>query len=595
VFARMVREVSESSAQTDERLRELEHTLDTLRGDSEVAHVLLGLSGALAEVKSVEETLELAVRLVPDLLGADRCFAAGWDAAHGRFELHAEFGYDEEGAAFLADLAESPDGLPLLRAALEDRAPLLVPDVAADGRITEEMARRRRFEAYVGIPLLRGGEDFGGLGLEFVAPRRFTSQDEALARGIARQVGAALANARQFNLLRSLRTFGLRVGSRLRLGSVVEEVASGAAALLAGDGAALFLFDQGRSALVGAATFGAAAAAVDHLGEIDLETEPWSRLLAGETIVVAEPQSIPDGPQELGIVAAPVPGSDTPVLGAVLVFSKRAASLGADETEALSVLAAQSSMAIENSYRFERQRRVARSLRRGLLSSVTPIMSGAKVGAIYEPASEEADVGGDFYDVFDLSEGRFGVVVGDVSGKGAEAAARTAQAKYMLRAFALRNASPASVLSNLNSALIDSLGEDRFATIAYGIFEQKTLRFDLALAGHPPPLLYRRESKTVEAVELEGGILGVFEGQRYDVASFQLHDGDVFLAYTDGLVDTRQGDELYGRERLQQALIRFATESPPVELARRIYVDARAFGEITDDTVVFALCCGEGP
>jgi sigma-B regulation protein RsbU (phosphoserine phosphatase) len=592
----MVREVSRPPLEGEDRLRDLEHTLEMLREDSEVAHVLLGLSGVVAEVKSVEETLELTVRVVPDLLGADRCFAAGWDAAEGRFILHAHFGYDEKAAAQLRELAGRGDGLPLLRAALEARKPLLIPDVADDGRITTAAARQRGLGAYIGIPLLRRGEDFGGLGLEYSQPRRFTPKDEALVRGIARQVGAALANARQFNLLRSLRTFGLRVGSRLHLSAVVEEVAAGAASLLEGEGAALYLLDQARSALVGTASFGAAASVIDALDTIDLDAEPWSRLLEGEAVVVPRLERESGPHREVAVVAAPIPGADTPVLGAVLVFSERAAALGADELEALNVLAAQSSTAIENAYRFERQRRVARSLRRGLLSAEMPAMAGAQISAIYEPASGEADIGGDFYDVFDLSEGLFGIVVGDVSGKGAEAAARTAQAKYMLRAFATRNRSPASVLSSLNSALIDSLGEDRFATIAYGVFEPETRRFDLALAGHPSPLLYRNEPRAVEALELEGSIMGVFEGQRYEIASFQLNEGDVFLAYTDGLVDARRGGELYGRDRLQDALARLAPHTPPDELARRIYEEVDAFGEVGDDTVVFALCCcGKGP
>ncbi|HEX2049387.1 MAG TPA: SpoIIE family protein phosphatase [Actinomycetota bacterium] len=579
----------------DVRIRELERTLELLREESEVAHVLLGLSGALSEVRSVEQTLEMAVRTVPELLSADRCFAATWDPGRRRFAIQAHFGYDDDRARFLDELAGDEDGLPLLEEVVEGHAPVFVPDVVADGRLGAALARRRGMGAFVGIPLLRRGEQFGALAIEFSDARSFSPKDEALARGVARQVGAALANARQFNLLQALRAFGLRVGSRLRLGAVVDEVAAGAATLLAGDGAAIYLLDQSRSVLVGAANYGVRPPGAERFARIDLRLEPWNDLLHGKTVTVpalGDASSDPEG--AVGAVAAPILGSESPVLGAVVVFFGRSLALGADEIEALSVLAAQAAMAIENSQRFERQRRVARSLQQGLLATEMPPMVGCSIGAIYEPASGESDIGGDFYDVFDLGDGVFGIVVGDVSGKGAEAAAHTAQTKYMLRAFAMRNPAPASVMFHLNNALVSGLGEDRFATVVYAVYEPAVRRCQLAVAGHPPPLRYRAEDGSVEVVDPSGGLIGAFEGQEFSAATLALAPGDLLVAYTDGLVDARRGGELYGRERLEAAIARLAPGATPEELTRRIYEDATDFGEVNDDAVVFVLGCNLG-
>ncbi|MDQ3878919.1 MAG: SpoIIE family protein phosphatase, partial [Actinomycetota bacterium] len=163
----------------------------------------------------------------------------------------------------------------------------------------------------------------------------------------------------------------------------------------------------------------------------------------------------------------------------------------AEEIEALAVLAGQGAMAIENARRFERQRAVARSLQKGLLLTETPKLEGIEIGALYEAAAGEADVGGDFYDVFELTDGTYALVVGDVSGKGAAAAAQTAMAKYMLRAFATRNPTPSSVLFHLNNALVQSFEEDRFTTIVYAVLDAATGQVVLARGGHPPPLIYR--------------------------------------------------------------------------------------------------------
>ncbi|MDQ3983431.1 MAG: hypothetical protein M3271_12195, partial [Actinomycetota bacterium] len=105
-----------------QRALDQEQTLQTLREESEVAHALLGLSGALADVKSVEETMDLAVRIVPGLLGAERCFAATWDAENGRFAIHAHYGYEDDEVLDRQNLSATEEGLPLLRRALEERA-----------------------------------------------------------------------------------------------------------------------------------------------------------------------------------------------------------------------------------------------------------------------------------------------------------------------------------------------------------------------------------------------------------------------------------------------------------------------------------------
>lgn len=587
----MVKEIFDPQTDDrDQRIHALEQTLDSLRADSEVAHVLLGLSAALAEVRTVEETLEKTVKIVPELCGADRCFAVTWDDVNNRFDIKAESGFEEELADKLQELATQEDGFPLISRALAERTPLLVGDVVDDGGIDPDRAEARRLGAFIALPLVRWGENFGGLGVEFEHAKQFGAKDAALARGVARQVGVALANARRFNLLQSLRAFGLSVGAQLSLATVVLQTARGAGSLLGGDAAQVYFLEAEKNNLVAASGYGLLQATAEKVNRLDLASEPWAALTRGETVWVPEFDDLFDADEgPASAVLAGIPGPEASLAGAVAVFFKRSVSVGSDETEALNVLAAQAGTAIENAQRFERQRRVARSLQQGLMSMEVPEIREWDFGAIYEPASSDSEVGGDFYDVFEVSERRVALVVGDVSGKGAEAAAQTAMAKYMLRAFAIRNPAPASVLFHLNNALVRGLPEESFTTALYALLDPNDECIQLALGGHPPAMIYRAGSGEVDRIEPEGAIVGAFADQQYDAVTLEIHEGDVFLAYTDGLPETRKGEELYGRRRIVESLTRHTGSPSAKELARRVYEDAAAFGTVSDDTVVFAV------
>jgi GAF domain-containing protein len=589
----MVREAEsiDATGAEQERIKELEETLESLREDSEVAHVLLGLSGALAEVRTVEETLDKGVRIARELFGADRSFAATWDRGAERFRVLSRFGYEPEtGDGFVADARER-DGLPLLVDALAGRQPLLIPDVEGDGRVPVGGARAREMRAFIGIPLLRWGQDFGGLGIEFSEPRDLGSKEMALARGIARQMGVALANARRFNLMQSLRVIGLRVGHRLRLAAVTREVAAGAMELLDGNGALLYFRDSNTGELVAAGGAGLDPSIYDHLGRISPDDDTWAGLFEGGTVTLPDLRSYlgtETGPRSA--VGTVISGSESALLGAIVVTFDRAVTLGPDESQALSVMVAQAASAVANAQRYERQRRVARSLQSALLTTDIPGNDNFEIHATYEPAGSEADVGGDFYDAFDLTDGSVAIVVGDVSGKGAEAAAHTAMAKYMLRAFAMRNPGPGSVLFHLNNALCKGLDDDRFTTLFYGVYDPRMGSLTFADGGHPEPLLYRARSKEIEVIGADGSIVGAFENQRFDQATIDLEPGDILVAYTDGLIETRNvpNGELYGLARVEESLRRNSNLAAS-QLTRAIYQDAHAFGSVTDDTVVFAL------
>src|SRR5918996_815455 len=121
-----------------QRVETLENTLESLREETEVMHVLLGLSSALMEVSTVEETLEKVVRIVKDTFGADRCFAASWDPSRARFTVSSHTGFEPRLAAVLTTYAGTKGGFSLLRRVLEERSPVLVTDAVGEEALQAE-------------------------------------------------------------------------------------------------------------------------------------------------------------------------------------------------------------------------------------------------------------------------------------------------------------------------------------------------------------------------------------------------------------------------------------------------------------------------
>lgn len=590
----MVRETeTPGMAGAVDRVAELERTVDALRQESEVAHVLLGLSAALAEVKTSEQTLERALTTSRELLGANRAFAVTYDRATHTFTVLATSGMSQDGAATLEAYARKSDGLPVMRQSLMERRPILVDDAANDPQFTPAEARRRRLRGYIAIPVIRSGVEFAGLGVEFDSPQSFGFRQSALARSIGQSVGVALANARRFSLLEKLRVFGLDVGARLRIDRVLPSVVAGALELVEGDGAALYFYDSERRdlAMVVHEGSGIPHDAVTRIGLAD----DLEALVEGEPVWIEDLASVAGATLESGqswrAVFAPIPRPGGSLLAAVGVFFLQDRVLSADEMEALSVLAAQSAIAIANAQRYEQQRAVARNLQEGLLTTDVPNLDEWDIGAVYEAAGGEVDVGGDFYDVFDFADARFGIAVGDVSGKGAEAAAQTAVAKYTLRAFAMRDPSPSSVLYHLNNALERAFGEDRFATAVYGVFDPDARQAVVAVAGHPPPVVYRHDNAGAEVLSPDGTLLGVFAEQQYQAQTVDLGPNDVFVAYTDGLMEVRADGDTYGPDRIARSLERHVHGNGAQEIARKMYEDAESFGSVEDDTVVVVVRC----
>jgi PAS domain S-box-containing protein len=205
-------------------------------------------------------------------------------------------------------------------------------------------------------------------------------------------------------------------------------------------------------------------------------------------------------------------------------------------------LARRCATAVDNARLFSERAYIARTLQQSLLPSELPDIPGIEAAARFRPIGEGNEVGGDFYDLFESGRQGWTVVMGDVCGKGPDAAAVTALARYTLRAAAMRERVPSRSLGVLNEALLRQRTDRRFCTVAYGFLEPTTdgVRFGFASGGHPLPLLLRDDG-TVEPVGEPGTLLGVVPDPNFEDSMLSLSPGDALVFYTDGVIEGRGG------------------------------------------------------
>jgi serine phosphatase RsbU (regulator of sigma subunit) len=233
---------------------------------------------------------------------------------------------------------------------------------------------------------------------------------------------------------------------------------------------------------------------------------------------------------------------------------------------------------------------VASSLQRRLLPTEIPRVPPFEVEVGYWPAGEGIDVGGDFYDVFQPREGQLVVVVGDVSGKGPEAAAFVGVARHVIRTLAASHDDPAAVLHRLNDSLLEEMSDDRFCTVCIATIDaglNGSAHLRVACAGHPAPYIIRGTGAVREASS-SGTLLGLLKHVEFEEYSTNLGPEDTLVMYTDGLYERPQGSA--HDERDVASLLQGTQHLPPRGVVHRIAGDVDAFsGLLLDDTALIVI------
>jgi sigma-B regulation protein RsbU (phosphoserine phosphatase) len=353
------------------------------------------------------------------------------------------------------------------------------------------------------------------------------------------------------------------------------------------DSFGILLLDEGREELVlrKAVNFGTARersripVADGLVGAAVRSREP---VLVGD--VRKDPRYVSLVPETRSELVVPLVHKDR-VIGVLDLESPVLDRFTEEHVKVLIPLASQVAVAVENARllaeirkneaRLSRELRIAQEIQHALFPEGSPSGAGWEASAHFRPARE---LGGDLYDFYDMGGGLLGVATGDVAGKGVPAALFAAFASGTIRSRAYERRAPADLLHRVNRTLRRRGIEGLFCTLAYALFDFQDRSLRLANSGLPYPIHYRAAERRAVTVEVSGLPLGTFDGVTYDEVTVQPGKGDLFVFYTDGLVEARRGREEYGQDRLLRGIESHAGLPAP-ELGERLLADLEAFLE----------------
>jgi serine phosphatase RsbU (regulator of sigma subunit) len=591
----------------------------TVELELERTRALLAVVAQAISQLSLVHTLETAVARVGELLGADRL--AVYLREEDRLLPAAGLGLagpHERLAERLLELTLGP---------FRSRGILVVEDVASDPRLTgvADASAEAGIEAVIAVPLLAQDDVVGLLGVFPPKGRILTGNDSALLSALAAQLAVAVQNAQlheRAKLLgeereqalqaeraaskqvRALYEISRSFAQSLSLDATLEALASTVVDVLDVDVALIGLPDERREWLVPRALEVAEPRVEQSVRSLFARPWPFGARALQRLFRLGEPFTLTPGAlEEIGLPAsalipflergwtgAAVPISTTAeVLASLTILSMRPdSSVTREVVDQAKAIAGQAALAIDNARLYQQQKQFSDTMQRSLLPHSIPELQGLELGDAYE-SSARMEVGGDVYDFMELGDGRLAVALGDVTGHGIEAAADMAMAKFVFRSLAREHPEPADFLQFANDVVVGEIATGKFITLAYLVIDGRNGEVAAAGAGHPAPRILSTDGKVI-GLDVRGLVLGIEAGQEYDEVRTVLGVGDAVVLYTDGVIEARRGNELYGVDRLDRVLSDHR-ELAPGELAQVVLDDCRSFarGELADDCAVVVV------
>jgi serine phosphatase RsbU (regulator of sigma subunit)/PAS domain-containing protein len=432
-----------------------------------------------------------------------------------------------------------------------------------------------------------------------IIARETTAEVTARARAeaIAAERSRDLSRARVTSArLRSLVDLAAAIASVEDLDALLYLVTGEAARLVGSDMASLFLLDERGDTLVGRAQVGMGDELVLGMRIVLAESPEVSEVVrTGRPAVHARADQV-RGPQRPWIEQSGIRsyvavrlGSPGRPLGVLFVnYTLRRRRFSRPELAFLETLASYLSVTIERARLVSVLREAVTSLQAAVLPASFPTVPGLDTAALYSSASEVAQVGGDFYDLFGLEGGRVAAVIGDVCGKGVAAARHTVRLRYELRTLLEEGRPPGRVLAAFNRRVQEEFVTDEYATLLLLVLDPATGAVSWSSAGHPPPLL---TGPTPRTLGFAGSLpVGLFPDATYQTAHFTLAPGRCVVLYTDGVVEARNPErQEFGAEGLEAAVPAVAASAAAVaeDVLKRVL--SHSGGHLDDDAAVLVL------
>jgi serine phosphatase RsbU (regulator of sigma subunit) len=472
--------------------------------------------------------------------------------------------------------------------------------------IVERIEGDERFGGFAGVPVALGSEVLGALGLGFHRDHMVPPEERSLLLAIAHQAAIALHRIRSNEDERRARATAEHAEDRLRKLQAVSDAANAATGIdelvervlpvvrdaVLADGASFLLLSDNGKELRAEGRVGVEEEESDD-SPIPVGAGASGRIAAtGRPLVISELTDDDVVSRALrarrSYVGVPVRVGGR-VVGVLHASSREPGAFVKDDADFLQSIADSLAVTIERTRSFDQRDRMATALERALLPMSLPHVPGFEIATMYRPSRFGDEVGGDFYDVFGEGDVWY-LAIGDVCGKGPEAAAIMGMTRIALRSVAREDDSRPlpEVLELLNGFLLDSeLMGDRFCTVCVARLELSDggTTVTTCLGGHPPPLLLRSDG-SLGTVGVPGSLLGLFPDVSLREARVELGRGDTIALFTDGVTELSVERPDEGGSMLRSALVSAASEDAAgiVKTVERALLDPR--GELRDDAAL---------
>lgn len=487
-------------------------------------------------------------------------------------------------------------------------ASVIVNDASGDPRFRQVIDDEMGFETrnLIGLPLYTADRVFGVLEVLNRRTGTFGEPDLRLLEALADQISVALDHAllyqrarRQRAEVEALYRISLLLNEKLELDEILEVLLDQVRGVVPYDAAALYLIQPESSDLSWLVSRGYPEGTLEKIRlKLGEGIVGWAAK-SGELIAVGDvhraERYVEARPETRSEMVVPLI-SGSRVIGVLNLESDRLNAFRDDDQHVLTSFASQAAVSIERArmsaelldkQRLEHELGVARSIQKKFLPRDHPVLPGYDIAGRNLPSST---VSGDAYDFVPITDSQFGIMIGDVSGKGVSAALIMATFRAALRAEIRNRFSIIEIMSKVNVGLSESVETGQFVTAVYGVLDAASGRFSYANAGHNAPILLRADG-TVERLRRGGPILGPFPQIGYELGTLDLRAGDLLLFYTDGVTEAGAPEkEPYGGQRLIERL-RASRELSSESIIDRILEDVRDYSErsLADDVTLIAL------
>ncbi|HTJ87427.1 MAG TPA: GAF domain-containing protein [Terriglobales bacterium] len=488
--------------------------------------------------------------------------------------------------------------------AAQRREAVLVGDVSADSRYISAVPGVR---SEIAVPLIIKNRVIGVIDIESPQPNHFTEEHKQLLTLIGSRMAVGIENARlytritrQAKTLLLLNEIARELTSILNLDELLKRVGELLSRLIDFQMFSIMLLDPAGETLQH--RFSLRFQENIHLkndipvskGIVGFAVEQKQAVLVRD--VKKDPRYIETNPETRSELAVPLIYKDN-VIGVLDLEHTKRGFFTDDHLRTMTTLAAQIAIAIENARlyeqiarqerRLERDLAMARELQFRLLPQSRPKLDNLEIAAKFSPARA---IGGDLYDFLSYSNSRTAIAIGDISGKGAPAAIYAALVSGILRSHAPMEPAPAEMLAAVNYSLAERRIEGQFVSLIYAVWDDVNSTLQVSNSGLPRPV-YCHKGKT-QLIEATGLPLGLFDDAEYDEFTFQAEPEDIFVFFSDGILDaTNKAGDLFGRTRLEKIIAECSGNSAEsmVKSIFKAAADHASGVETFDDETVVAI------